>query len=213
MRRKLPDRLKGLALLIGALPAAAIAAQSSASATTDEHVAAEPDSAWTMTPVREPDVKVVKVTWRDIHDNRYLQIYHRGKGNGDSVQAYPRDSSTNQHWDAINTGKVSGGGATLWAFKNLHSSKCLAVHRQQVNGKVVQWDCGRHDTYKFVEMSVRKNSPHHQFLGYLLAQTAVGQSPRVAVCEHESAKHLGFQGEVPDIVAGGPSLYRNCIWR
>jgi hypothetical protein len=216
MRRKLPDRIKGLALLIGALPAAALAGQSSAGASTDGHVASEqPDSAWTVTPVHEPNVQVVKVTWRDIHDNRYLQIYHHGKGNGDSVQAYPTDGSTNQHWDAINTGKASGGGATLWAFKNLHSSKCLAVRRQQFSppGQVVQWDCGRRDTYKYVELSVHKTSPHHQFLGYLLAQTAVGQSPRVAVCEHESGKHLGFQRNLPDILAGGASLYRNCIWR
>lgn len=214
MRRKIPGRLKGLALLIGALPAAALAAQSSAGATTDEHVAGEhPGSALTVTPVHEPDVKVVKVTWQDIHDSRYLQIYHSGKATGDAVQAYPRNRSANQHWDAINTGKVSGGGATLWAFKNLHSSKCLAAHRERVNGPIVQWDCGRHDTYKFVELSVRKSSPHHRFLGYLLGQAAVGESPRVAVCEHESGKHLGFQRNIPDILAGGASLYRNCIWR
>jgi hypothetical protein len=90
------------------------------------------------------------ITWQDNHDNRYLEIYHSGKANGNWADAYPGNGTCTQHWYAVASGSSNffgpDGGAypgALYGMVNTNSGKCLAAPDTNIgNAHVVQESCG-----------------------------------------------------------------------
>lgn len=158
------------------------------------------------------------ITWQDRHDNRYLEIYHSGKSNGNWADAYPGNGTCTQHWFAVVSGDVSNGyGYTFdtYGMVNTNSEKCLAAPTTKVgNSHVVQESCGySHYTYRWVELSdntgwllVEVRAP-----GYFKNKVPISEFGIIA-CEDE-ANHWIYTSYAYDPNTGVDNAGQpNCIW-
>jgi hypothetical protein len=156
------------------------------------------------------------VTWQDRHDNRYLEIYHSGTGNGNWADAYPGNGTCTQHWFAVASGTGSNGYGYTWdryGMVNTNSDKCLAAPTTSVgNTHVKQESCGAaHYTYRWYEISdssgwllVEGNAPSYNH------NANISHSAIIA-CEDESNHYIYtswayVNGGVDNLGA------KNCIW-
>jgi hypothetical protein len=156
------------------------------------------------------------VTWQDNHDNRYLEIYHSGKSNGNWADAYPGNGSCTQHWFAVASGVHSQNGFTLdtYGMVNTNSEKCLAAPTTNVgNAHVVQEICGDGSyDYRWVEFSVgtgwnliEADSPGYTEHGYI-------SSYGIMACE-DTANHWIYTSWTAEPPYGIYNMDNaNCIW-
>jgi prepilin-type processing-associated H-X9-DG protein len=98
------------------------------------------------------------ITWQDNHDNRYLEIFHSGKANGNWADAHAGNGTCTQHWFAVVSGFLSNGmGVTFdtYGMVNTNSEKCLAASTTHVGtAHVVQESCGNsHYNYRWLELA------------------------------------------------------------
>ncbi len=152
------------------------------------------------------------VTWQDNYDNRYLEIYHSGKANGNWADAYPGNGTCTQHWFAVASGYASNGyGYTfdLYGMVNTNSEKCLAAPDANIgNAHVVQESCGySHYTYRWGEYSVSGR-------GWVLAEVPNGDTTRegIAACE-DIANHWVYTSYASNPAHSTVAAsYPNCVW-
>lgn len=102
------------------------------------------------------------ITWQDNHDNRYLEIFHSGKANGNWADAHAGNGTCTQHWYAVASGSSNFFGADggyyptpFYGMVNTNSGKCLAAPDTHIgNAHVVQESCGYSQyNYRWVEYS------------------------------------------------------------
>jgi hypothetical protein len=162
------------------------------------------------------------VTWQDNYDNKYLEIYHSGKANGNWADAYAGNGTCTQQWFAVASGYASAGdGYTfdLYGMVNTNSEKCLAAPTTNIgNAHVVQESCGySHYTYRWAEFSA-PGGPGTGGTGWVLSEitsgTDVGQG--IAACE-DINNHWIYTSyaQIFDNGTGnytGAWLYPNCVW-
>jgi hypothetical protein len=77
-----------------------------------------------------PQISAPKITWQNVNNARYLEVYHSTLARGANVDAYPGNGTATQHWYAIDDGVEYFGypvGASYdaWTFQNANSGLCL----------------------------------------------------------------------------------------
>ncbi len=207
-----------IAIVGGAVTAIAVpavnaqAAAPAGSARPQPGSATEPKAA---APAASSSCGYPVITWQDNHDNRYLEIYHSGKSNGNWADAYPGNGTCTQHWFAVASGVHSQNGFTadIYGMVNTNSEKCLAAPTTNVgNAHVVQESCGYgHYDYRWEEFPentgwnlIEAIAPGYDKTGYI-------SSYGIMACE-DTANHYVYTSwtYIPDEVDNLEAA--NCVW-
>jgi hypothetical protein len=155
----------------------------------------------------DPDCsKSGTITWQDRYDNRYMEVYHSGKANGNFVDAYTGNGTCTQHWYAVFSGTHSADGHEEYYMINANSGKCLwAVPGDIGNTHIEQYTCYQSPyggTLLWIEHSVAG--------GWVLGETPnkpyFGDGPMA--CE-DIDNHWLYTSYIQNYPSGFPS---NCIW-
>jgi len=178
------------ALIVGVVPAAALATQ----------------------PAAAPNVRNHEVTWRDRGNNRYLSVKDGSKKNGARVTTNPTDHNKQQHWRA-DYKSISPLGLDHYDMKNVNSGKCLAVGsqlRHEVLWTIVQRPCNHADTWAEYPMY----NAHNKFQGWVLYRGLES----IAICAdniHDKTVNSVFGRTAPSIISENRSNHQTegCIWR
>lgn len=152
------------------------------------------------------------VTWQDKYDNRYLEIYHSGKANGNWADAYTGNGTCTQKWFAVASGSTTlscDGGARscpMYGMVNTNSDKCLAAPTTNIgNAHVVQESCGHNSyNYKWEEISEKGGWGLVEVVDNGTFPSSLGKV--VAACE-DTANHYIYTSHWYNAYG-----VNNCIW-